>query len=392
MAIIHYLRPCSQALSFVLPRSFQCRSPHCQSVNNGMIFRSRCPTRGWSVFWDSVVRMLPSRPGSDVLDQSWTDLLHHLAALQPVTSHEVDKPVYLHPIDGLPDLSRQIKDKGAFPDNIGGFSDVFKCVWVGKNMRVAVKTIRVQADVKDREKKSRRLCKEATIWATLEDAHILPLIGLTWGFGPLPALVCPWVENGSLNSYLELHKNLTLGLRFHILQGLVSAVSYLHSKGVVHGDITGSNILIDRQGEPLLADFGLSILGVELTGNSYLTSCKPGNVRWAAPELLIPLQDGSPCRACEKSDIYSVGCVMMQVLSGRVPYEIWTDFMVISEKFKGEEPPRPPEPPIDDRHWEFMRRCWRKKQERFVTIKDIAEFIERELDDARKFGKLQVVA
>ena len=51
---------------------------------------------------------------------------------------------------------------------------------------------------------------------------------------------------------------------------------------------------------------------MELTGNSYLTSCKPGNVRWAAPELLIPLQGGSPCRACVKSDIYSVGCVMLQ--------------------------------------------------------------------------------
>jgi hypothetical protein len=76
-----------------------------------------------------------------------------------------------------------------------------------------------------------------------------------------------------------------------------------------------------------------------------------------------------------------------QVLSGRVPYDAWTDFMVISEKFKGREPPRHPEPPIVDRHWEFMRRCWREKQERYVTVKDIAEFIKRELEDARKFGR-----
>jgi len=68
-----------------------------------------------------------------------------------------------------------------------------------------------------------------------------------------------------------------------------------------------------------------------------------------------------------------------QVLSGRVPYDIWTDFVVINEKFNGKEPPRPSEPPIDDRHWEFMRRCWRKKQERSVTVNDIAGFIKREL-------------
>src|SRR5258707_15773018 len=74
-----------------------------------------------------------------------------------------------------------------------------------------------------------------------------------------------------------------------------------------------SNILIDERGEPLLAAFRLSFLDIELTGKSYFTSCKPGNVRWAAPELEIPLQDGSLCRACVKSDIYSVGCVMLQL-------------------------------------------------------------------------------
>jgi hypothetical protein len=112
----------------------------------------------------------------------------------------------------------------------------------------------------------------------------------------------------------------------------------------------------------------------------------------------MSLQDGSPCRASVKSDIYSVGCVMlqvselivsyyryvksaMQVVSGRVPYEIWTDYMVISEKFKGKEPLRLPEAPIDDRHWEFMRRCWREKQERTVTVKEIATFVKRELED-----------
>ncbi|KAG1792057.1 kinase-like domain-containing protein [Suillus plorans] len=360
------------------------------------------PTHSWSptLLWEAVVRLLPFKPpvngrsfecGPVALDQPWLDILHHIEASQRVTSLEADsdEPICLHPIDGLPDLSGQIKDKGVFADGIGGFGDVWRCIWVEKNMRVAVKAIRIQAEVKDREKKSRRLCKEAQIWATLKDVHILPLIGLTWGFGPLPALVCPWVENGSLHSYLELkYKDLSLGSRFYILQGLVSAVLYLHSKDVVHGDITGSNILIDEQGEPLLSDFGLSFLDVELTGNSYFTSCKPGTVRWAAPELLIPLQDGSSCRACVKSDIYSVGCVMLQVLSGRVPYDIWTDYKVIAEKFNQKEPPRLPEPPIDDRHWEFMRCCWRKKQERFVTVKDIAEFIRRELDDSRKFGRL----
>jgi len=357
------------------------------------------PTRGWSPtwFWESIRRLLPSKPftdsqssesGSYTLDQTRIDIIHHLAASQPVTYHENEEPINLLPIDGLDDLSGQIKDKGAFANSIGGFSDVWKCFWVEKNMRVAVKAIRIQGDDKDRETKSRRLCREAKIWVALKDAHILPLLGLTWGFGPLPAMVCPWVENGTLNGYLEEHNDLSMARRFYILQGVVSAVSYLHSRNVIHGDITGSNVLIDGKGEPLLADFGLSFLDLELTGKSYFTSCKPGNVRWAAPELVMSLQDGTPCRASVKSDIYSVGCVMLQVLSGRVPYEIWTDYMVISEKFKGKEPLRLPEPLIDDRHWEFMRRCWLEKQERTVTVKEIATFVKRELEGAKKFGRL----
>ncbi|KAJ8587861.1 kinase-like protein, partial [Rhizopogon salebrosus TDB-379] len=149
-----------------------------------------------------------------------------------------------------------------------------------------------------------------------------------------------------------------------------------------------SNVLINGQGEPVLADFGLSFLGMELTESSYFSSCKPGNVRWAAPELFIDLPDGSPCRACVKSDIYSVGCVMLQVLSGRVPYDMWSDFKVISEKFKGKEPLRLREAPIDDQHWEFMRRCWRPKRERIVTVQEIAAFIGKELEDAQMFGRL----
>ncbi|KAG1893554.1 kinase-like domain-containing protein [Suillus fuscotomentosus] len=216
------------------------------------------PTRSWypTLLWEAVVRLLPSKPpvngrsfecGPVALEQpvepftagsTLAGHLTYLAASQPVTSLEADSdgPIRLHPIDGLPDLSGQIKDKDALANGIGGFSDAWRCIWVEKNMRVAVKAIRIQADVKDRDKKSR----EAQTWATLKDVHILPLIGLTWGFGPLPALVCPWVENGLLHSYLELkHDDLSLGLRFHILQELVSAVLYFHSQDVVHGDITG---------------------------------------------------------------------------------------------------------------------------------------------------------
>ncbi|KAJ8580970.1 hypothetical protein M405DRAFT_869083 [Rhizopogon salebrosus TDB-379] len=139
------------------------------------------PTRGWSTasVWEAIRRILPSRPpanshssepGPDTLqDQAQIDIVHHLAALQPVTDLENEQPICIHGIDGLPDLSGQIKGKGAFPGSLGGFSDVWKCFWIDENIPVAVKAIRIPGDIKDREKKSRRLCREAQIWATLDD-------------------------------------------------------------------------------------------------------------------------------------------------------------------------------------------------------------------------------
>jgi len=69
-----------------------------------------------------------------------------------------------------------------------------------------------------------------------------------------------------------------------------------------------------------------------------------------------------------------------QVLFGRVPYyDILNDYTVIFEKCKEVEPLPPRGAPIDNGHWEFMRRCWRRKEERNVTVEEIAAFINREL-------------
>ncbi|KAG1760937.1 kinase-like domain-containing protein [Suillus occidentalis] len=86
----------------------------------------------------------------------------------------------------------------------------------------------------------------------------------------------------------------------------------VHSVPVVHGDITGANILIDEGGQAKLIDFGLSTIVRPLFGQSHLvaTSIRPGAIRYAAPELLSEEVFDLPL---EKCDIYSFGCVMLQV-------------------------------------------------------------------------------
>ncbi|KAG1803248.1 kinase-like domain-containing protein [Suillus subaureus] len=173
-----------------------------------------------------------------------------------------------------------------------------------------------------------RIRRETYVWIQLEHDHILPLEGVTVAeeFGPLPALVSPWMEEGSLDDYL---KRGFPGLSEYGKRGLIwqvaAGISYLHSKGIVHGDLTATNVLVDSSGCLRLADFGLSMILAE-AGNATFNSCHPGNVRWMPPEALRAgaedededeAKDEKPTKAW---DVYSYGCVAMQIFSGNQPY------------------------------------------------------------------------
>ncbi|KAJ8582916.1 kinase-like protein, partial [Rhizopogon salebrosus TDB-379] len=84
---------------------------------------------------------------------------------------------------------------------------------------------------------------------------------------------------------------------------------------VIHGDLTGSNVLIHADGTACLADFGLSLLYSEDVGvtQASWTSLLHGNIRWLAPELLEPSGNDMPVRPSKHSDVYSFGGIMLLV-------------------------------------------------------------------------------
>ncbi|KIK92683.1 hypothetical protein PAXRUDRAFT_560886 [Paxillus rubicundulus Ve08.2h10] len=137
---------------------------------------------------------------------------------------------------------------------------------------------------------------------------------MTDGFARLPALVSPWVENGTLTNYLEgPGREISKGARTYILVNVGEALDYIHSQHVVHGDLTGSNVLINGDGQPLISDFGLSSILEEFNKTTYFKSHRTGAIRWVAPELLGEVVS-SP-KPSVKSDIYSYGCVMLHVIT-----------------------------------------------------------------------------
>ncbi|KAJ8588694.1 kinase-like protein [Rhizopogon salebrosus TDB-379] len=163
------------------------------------------------------------------------------------------------------------------------------------------------------DKKSERIQRELRICARLHHQNILPVYGYTYGFGRLMAIVSPWAENGNLGTYLQ-RETLTVVSRFRLLRNIADGLQYLHANNVIHGDLTGANILIHADGTACLADFGLSLMyteDVDISSAAW-TSKFHGNYPWLAPEL-IGGENEPLVRPSKYSDIYSFGGIMLQV-------------------------------------------------------------------------------
>lgn len=101
------------------------------------------------------------------------------------------------------------------------------------------------------------------------------------------------------------------------LKDILTGLKYLHERGVVHRDLKGANLLLDEEGRVHLADFGCSTqLDASCSHSDVLTSLK-GSLPWMAPEVIQQAGYG------RKADIWSVGCVAIELLSGKTP---WQDF------------------------------------------------------------------
>ncbi|KAG2119357.1 kinase-like domain-containing protein [Suillus clintonianus] len=201
---------------------------------------------------------------------------------------------------------------------------------------VAVKSIRVPPlwDRETVQAKARDICRQAYIWIQLKHDHILPFEGVTEGFGPLPSLVSPWMKEGSLNDYLQREFSTLLApQKRELIQQVASGLDYLHGRGIVHGDLTPYNILVDSSGSLCISDFGLSIFLAEAKADMF-NSHHVGSARWMPPEALN--DEYSPTQFW---DIYSYGCVVLQIFSGKQPYhDIRNVAAVVSAIVNGREP------------------------------------------------------
>ena len=161
---------------------------------------------------------------------------------------------------------------------------------------------------------SERFLREIRITAQLQHPHIVPLLESGEAAGLLYS-VMPYIEGESLRDRLMARGRLASAEAVSIACGVADALEYAHRRGVIHRDIKPENILISN-GLPVVADFGIA-RAVGLAGGATLTGVgfPIGTAAYMSPEQATA---ASPVDG--RSDIYSLGCVLYEMLSGRMAF------------------------------------------------------------------------
>ncbi len=192
----------------------------------------------------------------------------------------------------------------------GGMAAVYKGYQPSMNRHVAIKVLSPQYS-SDRAF-VQRFQNEARLIAQLEHAHILPVYDFGQQEGML-YIVMRYLPTGTLEDRIP-PQGMPLDEVLRILKQVANALDYAHSRGVIHRDLKPANVLIDAQGNTFLSDFGIAkTTEQETTG---LTGT--GNVI-GTPNYMSPEQ-GLGEKVDARSDIYALGVMLFEMLTGQVPF------------------------------------------------------------------------
>jgi tetratricopeptide (TPR) repeat protein len=212
----------------------------------------------------------------------------------------------------------------------GGMAIVFLAHDRKLDRSVAIKVLRPELSA---SLGAERFLREIQIAARLQHPHVLPLYESGQADGLL-YYVMPYVEGESLRDRLEREKQLPLEDAVQISRDVSEALGYAHSHGVVHRDIKPENILLSGD-QAIVADFGIA-RAVSQAGGTALTD---SGLAIGTPPYMSPEQAAGSVDLDSRSDIYSLGCVLYEMLAGETPFTGPTPQAVVAKQIS-ETPPR----------------------------------------------------
>jgi eukaryotic-like serine/threonine-protein kinase len=212
----------------------------------------------------------------------------------------------------------------------GGMATVYLAQDLRHDRKVALKLLRPELSAVIG---AERFLAEIKLTANLQHPHILPLFDSGEADGFL-FYVMPFVEGESLRSRLNREKQLPMADAVRIATEVASALDYAHRHGVVHRDIKPENILI-HDGRALVADFGIALAASKAGGNRMTET----GMSLGTPHYMSPEQAMGEREITARSDVYALGVVLYEMLTGDPPFSGSTAQAIVARVLT--ESPRP---------------------------------------------------
>lgn len=250
----------------------------------------------------------------------------------------------------------------------GGMADVYKAKCHRLNRNVAIKVLK--PEYSDDQTFVSKFRGEAQSAAGLSHPNIVNVYDVG-DDGNLHYIVMELVEGITLKSFIERKGKLEIkeavGIAIQIAQGMEAA----HANHIIHRDIKPQNIIISREGKVKVTDFGIA----KATSSNTITSNAIGSVHYISPE------QARGGYSDEKSDIYSLGVTLYEMLIGKVPFEGDNAVSVALLHIQGETTPlRQLDPTIPPSLDKIVQKCMQKKPERrYLSASELIQDLKRSL-------------
>jgi tRNA A-37 threonylcarbamoyl transferase component Bud32 len=212
----------------------------------------------------------------------------------------------------------------------GGFASVFRARQKSLSREVAIK--RLSPERTQNADEILRFRREAEAMASLTHDNIIAVFDYAFHNGSY-YIIMEYVEGMAFDAALGHGLPQECGL--FVLEKTAGALTIAHSQNIIHRDVKPANILLGRNGQVKLADFGLALFQTGMESLSVSGSIL-GTISYMAPEALV-----SPKEVDSRVDVFSIGCIVYEALAGKHPFG-GTSFGEIADRILNEEPCKPP--------------------------------------------------
>lgn len=256
----------------------------------------------------------------------------------------------------------------------GGMANVYLARDMILDRDVALKILRM--DFNNDDEFIKRFNREAQSATSLAHPNIVSIYDVGED-GDIYYIVMEYVEGMTLKQYIQKNDPIPIGTALDIMKQITAAISHAHQNGIIHRDIKPQNILIDHEGNIKITDFGIAI--ALSSTNITQTNAVLGSVHYLSPE------QARGGMANKKSDIYSLGIVMFELFTGRLPFYGESAISIALKHLQSETPsPKRWNPDIPQSVENIILKATAKDSfYRYESVDAMSEDIRTALDPAR---------